>query len=468
MKRRNEAGQSLVFVAVGMVALLGFVGLGIDMGVLRYERRLQQSAADGAAIAGATNLAFGGVGTGAQNAAASNGFADASANDATQCNNSAAIGAICVQINNGPATVTVNGQTVPAGPHSGDANYVEAIIASVQPTYFMRIFGVDRQTIVARAVATNLAGGTSGNNTGCLYTLGPPSSSIEGVNINGSAILNAPTCGIVDNGNYNSKGNKLDINAGTFGVSGSANVSGPGGTVTCGGSTTNCPTYGMPASSDPMGSMTPPCTSPCTLSGSAVSIKNASGNFTVTGSGGSVSYSNGVYTVQPGVYSSFSINGGNIDFSPGLYIFDGNSGSMTADNLTIPGNSTITGDGVTFYFTNDATIQMNGTPTINLTAPSSGTYQGILMWQDKSDTNVGPNPNGPTLGGNSGAQYNGILYFPSDQLTFYGNNNSLSVGVVVSDALALSGNPSVNFNGAASVPGGLPPGFTVGNAHLVE
>ena len=109
MKRRNEAGQSLVFVAVGMVALLGFVGLGIDMGVLRYERRLQQSAADGAAIAGATNLAFGGVGTGAQNAAASNGFTDASGNDATQCNNSAAIGAICVQINNGPAAVTVNG-----------------------------------------------------------------------------------------------------------------------------------------------------------------------------------------------------------------------------------------------------------------------------------------------------------------------------------------------------------------------
>ena len=328
--------------------------------------------------------------------------------------------------------------------------------------------GVDRQTVVARAVATNLAGGSNGNNTGCLYTLGPPSSSIEGVNINGSATLNAPTCGIVDNGNYNSKGNKLDINAGTFGVSGSANVSGPGGTVTCGGSTTNCPTYGMPASSDPMGSMTPPCTSPCNLSGSAVSIKGANGNFTVTGSGGSVSYSNGVYTVQPGVYSSFSINGGNIVFSPGLYIFDGNSGSMTADNLTIPGNSTITGDGVTFYFTNDATIQMNGTPTINLTAPTSGTYQGILMWQDRSDTNVGPNPNGPTLGGNSGAQYNGILYFPSDQLTFYGNNNSLSVGVVVSDSLALSGNPSVSFNGAASVPGGLPPGFTVGNAHLVE
>jgi hypothetical protein len=210
------------------------------------------------------------------------------------------------------------------------------------------------------------------------------------------------------------------------------------------------------------------------LAGSAVTI-NGNGNFTITGSGGGVTYSNGVYTVSPGVYSSFSISGtgsGNsVFFSGGTYIFDGNTGT-NADVMTIPGNATISSgtgaNGVTFYFTNDATIQTNGTPTINLSAPSSGTYQGILMWQDKNDPNVGPAPNGPTLGGNSGTQYNGVLYFPSDQLTFYGNNVSYSVGVVVSDSLALSGNPYVTFNGAAGVPGGSPPGFTVGNAHLVE
>ena len=467
MNRKNEAGQALVFTAVGLVALLGFVGLGIDMGVLRYQKRLQQTAADGAAIAGATNLSFGGVQTGAQNAAISNGFTDASGNDATACSNNAAVGTVCVQINNPPQPVTVNGTLIPAGPHSGDINYVEAVVAVVQPTYFMKIFGVNSETITARAVATNLAGGTNGTNSGCLYTLGPPTASIEGININGSATLNAPTCGIVDNGNYNTKGNALTVNAATFGVSGSGNVSGPGGSVTCSGGTSSCPTYDTPASSDPMGTMTPPCTFPCTLPGNDVTI---SGNGSFTGAG--VSYSNGVYTVSPGVYTSFKITGtggsNNIVFSPGLYIFDGNTGIGT-NNLTIPGNSTITGNGVTFYFTNDATIDVTGTPTINLTAPGpEGTYPGILMWQDKNDTNVGPAPNGPTLGGNNGSQFNGILYFPSDQLTFYGNNVSYSVGVVISNSLALSGNPDVTFNGAASVPGGLPPGFTVGNAHLVE
>jgi hypothetical protein len=372
----------------------------------------------------------------------------------------------CVQLNNPPQAVTVNGVAIPAGAHAGNSSYVEAIVSVVQPTYFMRIFGIDRQTITARAVATNLSGGTNGDTTGCLYTLGPPTASIEGVNINGSATLNAPTCGIVDNGNYNTKGNSLVVNAATFGVSGGGNISGPGGSVTCSGGATTCPTYNTPAASDPLSSMTPPCSFPCTLPGNSVSI-NGNGNFSGTG----VTYSNGVYTVSPGTYSSFSISGtggGNsVVFSPGTYIFDGNTGS-NADDLSIPGNATISGNGVTFYFTNQATFQTNGTPTLNLSAPSSGTYQGIVMWQDKNDTNVGPAPKGPTLGGNSGTTYSGILYFPSDQLTFYGHNQSFSVGVVVSDSLALSGTPYVTFSGAAGVPGGLPPGFTVGNAHLVE
>jgi hypothetical protein len=57
------------------------------------------------------------------------------------------------------------------------------------------------------------------------------------------------------------------------------------------------------------------------------------------------------------------------------------------------------------------------------------------------------------------------LYFPKDQLTFYGNNTSISTGIVVSDSLNLSGNPTVNLEGNA----GLPPGVNlVLDATLVE
>src|ERR1700733_13915479 len=77
MRRKSEAGQALILTALGLTVLMGFAGLGIDMGVMRYEKRLQQTAADAAALAGASNLAPNtGVSIGGQNAAAANGFTD--------------------------------------------------------------------------------------------------------------------------------------------------------------------------------------------------------------------------------------------------------------------------------------------------------------------------------------------------------------------------------------------------------
>jgi len=455
MIRRKQAGQVLVSAALMLVVVLGFVGLGIDMGVMRYEKRLQQTAADGAAIAGATDLGptYTGYQTAALNASATNGFTDNTGGGACGAPpTNLAVGSVTVTVCNGPRT----------GPHAGDIHYVEAYVSAGQPTYFMKIFGVASETVTARAVATNTSGGTNGSTTGCLYTLGPPSSSIEGVNINGNATLYAPSCGIVDNGNYNTRGNSLQVTANSFGVSGSEQVAGQGGNVTCTNGAGSCPTFGAPASGDPLSTLTPPCTTPCAL-GTAITI-DGNGNFTGSGVTYTAGSGNnpGVYTVSPGTYSSISISGtggGNrVVFSPGTYIIDGPGG------LTIPGNANISGNGVFFYFTGTATINMTGNPVVNLSAPSTGTYAGILMWQDRLDTNT----TGPSFGGTSGTQYNGILYFPSDQVTFYGTNNSLSVGVVVADSLVLSGTPNVTFNGAPGVPGGLPPGFTVGTATLVE
>jgi uncharacterized membrane protein len=55
---KDEKGQALYLAAVGMLALMAFVGLGIDTGVLRYQKRMLQSAADAAAVAAANNLAY--------------------------------------------------------------------------------------------------------------------------------------------------------------------------------------------------------------------------------------------------------------------------------------------------------------------------------------------------------------------------------------------------------------------------
>jgi Flp pilus assembly protein TadG len=418
MKRKSESGQALVFAALALVVLIGFAGLAIDMGVLRYQKRLQQSAADAAALAGASNLAStsGGVTSGAQNASAANGFTDNGGGQTSACSASGAtVGTVCVQINNPPLS----------GPHTSNTNYVEALVAVVQPTYFMKIFGTSSEVITARAVATNLSGGTGG---GCLYTLGPPSSAIEGVNINGSAELNATSCGIIDNGDFNTKGNKLIVNAATFGVAGDANKSGPGGTVTCSDQAqADCPTYGTPASGDPLASLTAP----------AVGAPQAFNSANIT----------------PGTYSSISLSGnGTYVFPAGTYVLDGGSFSCS-------GTPTIEGTGVTFYFTNGATYNCTGNVTVELTAPSSGTYAGVLFYQDPNDTS------GPSIGGNNSSYFDGALYFPKAQVTFFGNSSSYNVAIVVADALALSGNPTVNLQGAAGLPAGV---NLISNALLVE
>ena len=411
MKRKNEAGQALVFAAVGLAVLMGFAGLGIDMGMLRYQKRLQQTAADSGALAGANNLAFpasGGITAGAKNASAGNGFTDGTNN-------------VTVTVHNGPIS----------GPHNGDAKYVEVLVTAVQPTYFMKVLGINSQTLTARAVATNVSGVTSGG--GCLYTLGAPNSAIEGVDVVGSAVLNAPTCGINDNGDFNTSGKALKVCAGTFGVSGTADSTGSQGStcankaITCTAQAGQCPATGMPAATDPLSYLTPPC-SPCSP---GISFVNGDG---------------------PGTYNGMTFNGNtNINFPSGVYVLTG--------DFVCHGTPTITGTGVMFYFTNGATFNCSGNDTINLTPPTSGPYAGILMYQDPADTN------GPTLGGNTGSSFGGVLYFPKSKVTFFGNASNVTAGIVIADAFALSGNPTVNLQGSA----GLPPGVSIiTNAILVE
>ena len=402
MKRFNEqSGQALVITALAITMLMGFVGLGVDMGMLRYQKRLQQNAADAAALAGASNLGIGGVQAGAVAAAAANGFNDSTSGGACADSTNTAVGTVIVMVCNHPADRSVNGITVPGGPHISDvpylvgavapaADYVEAIVSVVQPTYFMKIFGVSSKTVIARAVATNFSGATQGTSPGCLYTLNKPSTTgINGVNAQGAAWLDATNCGVVDNGNYDPTGNSpnLKINTATFAVSGTN--TGSNKLPTCSVTPNNCPAYGAPATADPLAGKIPAPTV-----------------------GTPVAW-NGIAT--PGTtYNGIDISGnGTVNFPPGVYVLSGGS-------FTCHGTPTITGTGVTFYFTNGATYACTGNDTTQFTAPNSGTYQDILFYQNPADLSA------PSLGGNTGSFYSGILYFPTVEITYFGNNATTS------------------------------------------
>src|SRR5580698_5851237 len=54
--RTDDGGQAVVVVAIAMVAIIGFLGLGIDAGHLRLVKRDLQNAADAAALAAGLEL----------------------------------------------------------------------------------------------------------------------------------------------------------------------------------------------------------------------------------------------------------------------------------------------------------------------------------------------------------------------------------------------------------------------------
>lgn len=447
MSPRSANGQALPLTALALFVLLGVVGMAIDMGVMRYNKRLQQTAADAAAIAGAADLNFGGVATAALSAAQAEGFADTGTycNSSTStCPSSGGVGYVAVTVNwsgsscGGPCS----------GPHQGDPDYVEVLVSDVHPTLFMSLLGAHSETIVARAVATNLSGGPD---TGCIYSLGLPSSQIQGINLTGQTTLTAVNCGIVDNGNYNTQGSSLTVSAATFGMAGDRYSTGNGGSVTCTATPTSCPTPNMPVAADPLGGVPAPsepaASTSCSLDTSGACNVSVGSNTTAT--------------LYPGTYTSISIGGGaNVTFEPGLYYIDDPSstlglyingtGSGKSDTIVSMGTSGTTGwDGVTFYFTGEATVDSVGGGNhvdLNLTAPTTGTYAGILFFQSRTDTS------GPTLGGDNNTQFNGALYFPDAQLTFYGNSTSYTTGIVVADSIALSGNPNVTVD--YPTPGG--------------
>jgi hypothetical protein len=134
-----------------------------------------------------------------------------------------------------------------------------------------------------------------------------------------------------------------------------------------------------------------------------------------------------------------------------------------------------------FFFTGAATINCTGSENINLTAPTPSNcpaptcpskYDGILMYQDPADTTNGVgnacppgSAKGPQLGGNTGSQYNGALYFPADQLWLFGNSGTIAFDVLISDSICMTGNATFNIAGAAGLPVPIP---VLSNAVLVE
>jgi hypothetical protein len=200
------------------------------------------------------------------------------------------------------------------------------------------------------------------------------------LNISGANI--SSTCGIYLNSNNSSNALVIQgaatLTAPSFNmVSGAKpNDSGSGCKLdsfyTHSGASTQCtdPTFGT-AAPDPLASVAPPSVGACG------SPPNGGTNY---------SWSNLTppQTINPGVYcGGINIGGGNVTLTPGTYILNGGG-------LRIQGgsNTTVTGTGVTFYNTSAGwtagSLLLSSQTNVNLKAPTSGAYQGIIFMQDHS------------------------------------------------------------------------------------
>ena len=139
-----------------------------------------------------------------------------------------------------------------------------------------------------------------------------------------------------------------------------------------------------------------------------------------------------------------------VNFSPGLYIFTNGSSGI---QFTTSGTLTVNGTDVTFY--NNSTsgsinLTGSGTTNFNLAAPTTGTYEGILVYNDNT-------ANGTVTDSGSGtSKFQGALYFPKAGLTYTasGSGGVAAYSIIVAKTLKITGSGTTAINNDYTSLGG--------------
>jgi Putative Flp pilus-assembly TadE/G-like len=161
-----------------------------------------------------------------------------------------------------------------------------------------------------------------------------------------------------------------------------------------------------------------------TLAAPTIPSSCSSGNFTA--------WQPTAYTPTAGCYNGFSVgNGMSAVLGAGIYVINGGS-------FSVQGGGTLTAtSGVMIYLTNGAYVNIGNGVTVNMAPQSTGAYEGILFFQDRTMTS----PPASTFEGGSNTTMTGSLYFPYALVNV--NNGSAAN----TEALVVN---SVNFQGGAT------------------
>jgi Flp pilus assembly protein TadG len=417
--RRDTAGAVAVVVAIAAPVLVGSMGLGGEAGYWYLKQRSLQNAADVAAHASAIRLAAGDDSGALQSVAEY--IAEQSDIDLANAD---------VALYNPPSN----------GGFIEDGSAVEVVMTESVPRLFSAMYSNEPVQISARAVATAQGGGT-----GCVLALNTTEE--DAIYITGSATVMLTMCDMVSNSSADGAFDQQGSGNSTF-----ANCIQTVGTAESDGVVLVCesPREHMAAVDDPFAGVPEPAAVGTCQDGNVgqpnqtTSLPSGVGTFDSHPSGmPSMRFCNGL-TLS-----------GTVNLDPGLYIVEGG-------RFTINANSVINGDGVIFYMADGVDLYFNGTATMNVSAPTSGVYQGIVMFGSRSSTDVDH-----LVNGTAGTSINGAIYLPVSHLTWSGDSQTSFTGCtqVVTDTITFSGN---GFFGLHCL---FPDGMTIemaGDVRLVE
>jgi hypothetical protein len=275
---------------------------------------------------------------------------------------------------------------------------VQVAVSAKQPTFFGTAFGLVPQWIGATSTAMFKSPAT------CVYAL---SNGAMAIQANGATHMTATTCGFSSNGGFVVPGST--VTAALIGY-----VIGP---------------YAYNGQSYPQAQPTliTPNADPCpTIPGCAYLKANPPNSGACLNA--TPAWATSV-TIQPGRYcTQLYVQGATtLTFAPGVYEFD--------DGMNVYG-ATVTGSGVTFYNGTGGGSLTIQSPSITLSAPTTGNTAGVALYQNPANTAIFDERSAVTV-------ISGLLYFPTATVQNDGAQNTWSV--VVASILNV-------FGGTLTVP----------------
>jgi Flp pilus assembly protein TadG len=375
---RDERGNVSVVAALALPLLVGAGGFMVDSGYWYHQRAQLQASADAAASAAATELRRGSTAS----------QVTAAAREAAARNGFDLVSGSMV-VNTPPGS----------GPHQGETA-VEVLLNEPMPRFFSRMLTDQPVTGRARAVALYQTAANA-----CVLALDPSASGA--IQVSGSGQLGLSGCDVMAN----------SVASDAVSLKGSGQLSAPcvvsvGGVETTSNLTlTSCaaPVTHAPPVGDPFAKVAEPAT--------PVSCNASNGSL-----------------LQPGRYCGGLSLRGSVTLQPGVYV-------ITDGTLKVNANAVVSGSGVTIYLKGSSNVSMNGNATVNLTAPTTGDYAGILFFGDRTATASS------SFNGTAQSSLVGALYLPKQNVSYLGDFTAPDgCTQVIADTIDWSGNATVKMD----------------------